>query len=93
MKLFQKIQILSGIIPFYSFGVIFFITYYYCAKSHRNWVKLILNSMFTITISAIFWEPLNNFNKILAIVIFMIFFVFANYIMVRIQIDCIKSVK
>lgn len=51
MTLFQKIQIISSIIPFYSTIFVFFTTYIYCSKGKKYFLYFSLISIMILVLT------------------------------------------
>ena len=46
MTKFQKIQLISSFVPFYSFLFILVVTYFHCWKVHKYYFALVLTVSF-----------------------------------------------
>ena len=91
MTLFQKIQIFSGIIPFYSMLFTFVTTYICCWKNRKNYLLLGIIGILYFSIFFLAWNALSSKNIILAIFICAIISFIGNYCLVRLQIKCISE--
>lgn len=91
MKLFQKIQMISCIIPFYSLIFVFITSYVYCYKSHKNYLKLAITGAIYFVIYIWLWNYLSLINIVVSTIICGIISLLGNYFLVRIQVDCIKK--
>lgn len=89
LSVFQKLQIISGIIPFYSFLLTFIVTFIVCWKSHKNFVRLVIIGACYFIIYSLLWKVLSSLEvMILPIFICALIALIGNSALIQVQIAC-----
>lgn len=87
MKIFQKIQLLSSIIPNFSVVFVFLTTFVYCCKRKKDFIWFSLVSIFGLIIIGPIWKWIEIFDKLwLSYMVIAPLVLVFNLFMVKIQI-------
>ena len=86
MTTFQKIQILSSIVPFYSILFTFITTYVVCCKKRKHYFLLGMTGVLYFSAFHLFWKLL-SVSMILQFSICAIISLIGNWNLVRLQLN------
>ena len=94
MKLFQKIQLFSSLLFHISAIVVPFITFFYCCKFKKNYLRFTIVGILYVLLFGAIWRwtsSLENviFSYLICVPIIAIF----NYVFVKIQMNCMAQKK
>ena len=80
LSLFQKIQIISGFIPLYSFAFVFITSYIVCWKNKKTFGALLIISVIYFSILCLTWN--SNIYPIIKYIACCIISLIGNYFLV-----------
>ena len=85
MNLFQKIQVLSGVIPLYSFIFVFLTSYIASWKGKKGYFQLVLFSVTYFALVFFCWKL--NMHFVVKYIICCLISIVGNYMLVSTQIN------